>query len=375
MLASPEIYTVFFNVMRKIFFLYFPATLLCTFLLLVQSPFAAEAQPETAKVQLRIAKHADYYRIVFTSDDATIQKAALAPRDNGNIRIDFGRKVTIELNRKDADGNPILVEPGAKKPTEYMKGVLVTARPQGCSIVIENFSETKTLKLTSPSRLVIDVMYSRNGAPKKEEIVSPVEESAVPSDAIVIDAGHGGDDKGIHGPSVSEKDVMLGIARDVAAAIGKKSRRITLTRKGDLFLSLDDRIRIAKGQRGALYLSIHAGGTKEAVVYTAGSNVYTERSESLAHSLAANLGKELGLAARFDRLPGLYIAAVSGPAVLIELPSPLLVQYDRKMRERVLKAILASLPVAAKAEPDAAKPQRPAPQPQQPFKKKLGDEI
>ncbi len=359
--------------MRKIFFLYFPATLLLAITLLVQNPFAAEGQPESGRVQLRIAKHADYFRIVFTADDATVQKAVLALSKNSTVRVEFGRTVSLMLNRKDADGNPIRLDPAAKKPVEYMKGVLVTAGPQSCSVTIESLTDTKTIKLTSPARLVIDASFSKSGGAQKKETAPMVEETVMPSDALIIDAGHGGEDKGIHNQLTSEKEIVLGIARDIAAAVGKKNRTITLTRKGDQSMPLDDRLKIARAQKGAFYLSIHTGAGREVVVYTASKNIYTERSESLAQALAASLGKELHVPGRFDRLPGLYIAAVPGPAVLIELPSPLLVSYDKKIRERVVKGILNGLSVLVKDDAGAAKPERSSPQ--QPLKKKLVDEI
>ncbi len=363
--------------MRKIFFLYFPAALLLALTLLVRSPFAAEGQPESGRVQLRIAKHADYFRIVFTADDAIVQKAVLAQSKNSTIRVEFGRTVLIELNRKNADGNPIRLDPAEKRPLEYMKGIFVTAGPQSCSINMESPTETKILKLTSPARLVIDASFSKNDAAQKKEPAPVVEESTIPTNALIIDAGHGGEDKGIHSQSTSEKEITLGIARDITAAVGKKSRTIILTRKGDQSVSLDDRVKIAMGQKGALYISIHTGAGREVVVYTAAKNAYAERSESLAQSIAASLGKELHTPGRFDRLHGLYIAAVPGPSVLIELPSPLLVLYDKKMRDRVVKGIVNGLSVLAKDDAEAAKPQRSAPQqqPQQPLKKKLTDEI
>ncbi|KAF0185104.1 MAG: N-acetylmuramoyl-L-alanine amidase domain protein [Nitrospirae bacterium] len=362
--------------MRKNVFLCFPATWLLTVILLVHSPLAAEVRYDSGKVQLRIAKHADYYRIVFTADEATIEKALLAPKKNGEVRVDFGKTVSLELNRKDSEGNQIRIDPAEKKPMEYMKGVLVTARPQSCSISIESVTETKTLRLSNPARLVIDVSFAKNGMSKKEDTASAIDNTSVLSDALVIDAGHGGDDKGIFSPSASESEIALSVVRDVAAALGKRGKKVTLTRKGDQAVSLDDRMNIAGSQKNALYISIHTGAGKEAVVYTAPGNAYAERSETVARALSASLAKELDISGRFDRLPGLYISGFAGPAALVELPSPLLVHYDKKMRERVLKAILNVLAVPAKSE-TAVKQQRPAPQQQlqQPVKKRVGDEI
>jgi N-acetylmuramoyl-L-alanine amidase len=77
---------------------------------------------------------------------------------------------------------------------------------------------------------------------------------------IAIDAGHGGQDPGAHGPSGRrEKDVTLAIARELArqvnAAPGYKAY---LTRDSDFFIPLNERARLAKRAGADMFVSIHA---------------------------------------------------------------------------------------------------------------------
>jgi len=78
--------------------------------------------------------------------------------------------------------------------------------------------------------------------------------------AIVVDAGHGGKDPGAVGEhGTKEKDVVLGIAQRLATLINQQPHmRAILTRDGDYFVPLRDRIRLARKDKADLFMSIHA---------------------------------------------------------------------------------------------------------------------
>ena len=93
---------------------------------------------------------------------------------------------------------------------------------------------------------------------------------------IVIDPGHGGQDLGAIGVTgVFEKDIVLGFSKALAKkleAIG--SVRVLLTRDHDVFLPLDERVRIARKHNAALFISIH-GDTIAATGEVRGITIYT----------------------------------------------------------------------------------------------------
>ncbi len=85
---------------------------------------------------------------------------------------------------------------------------------------------------------------------------------SVPADrpfVVVVDAGHGGRDPGTLGCGIArEKDVVLGIARSVAAHLeGHPDVRVVLTRDDDRFVPLRERVLIARETRADLFVSIH----------------------------------------------------------------------------------------------------------------------
>jgi len=77
---------------------------------------------------------------------------------------------------------------------------------------------------------------------------------------VVIDPGHGGEDPGAIGRGKTmEKDVVLKIARNVVQNLGAcKGIQPFLTRKGDYFIPLEQRLKIAKEYGADLFVSIHA---------------------------------------------------------------------------------------------------------------------
>jgi N-acetylmuramoyl-L-alanine amidase len=91
---------------------------------------------------------------------------------------------------------------------------------------------------------------------------------------IAVDAGHGGEDPGaigMHG--TREKDVVLAIAKDLAQQINAEpGMKAVLTRDGDYFVPLRDRMRRARAQNADLFVSIHADSIRDR--HIDGSSVY-----------------------------------------------------------------------------------------------------
>ena len=91
---------------------------------------------------------------------------------------------------------------------------------------------------------------------------------------VAIDAGHGGKDPGAIGRAgTREKDVVLEISRLLAARINREpGMRAYLTRDGDYFLTLRQRIRRARDAGAQLFVSVHADAVLDPSV--SGSSVY-----------------------------------------------------------------------------------------------------
>lgn len=115
-----------------------------------------------------------------------------------------------------------------------------------------------------PERIVIDVMrrVSRREVEERERRIEDLKQAR--TRIIVIDPGHGGNDPGAVGwRGVKEKDICLQIARKAAARINSvPGFKAFLTRKGDYFVSLGRRVRIAREYKADLFVSIHANDAR-----------------------------------------------------------------------------------------------------------------
>jgi N-acetylmuramoyl-L-alanine amidase len=76
---------------------------------------------------------------------------------------------------------------------------------------------------------------------------------------VVLDPGHGGDDKGTSSPrNVQEKLIVLDVAKRVQSRLEARGVKVELTREADRNLDLSARCRKAAALRADLLVSIHA---------------------------------------------------------------------------------------------------------------------
>jgi N-acetylmuramoyl-L-alanine amidase len=114
---------------------------------------------------------------------------------------------------------------------------------------------------------------------------------------LMIDPGHGGRDPGAIGRTgTHEKDITLDIARRMADALsGQPGITAKLTRDEDVFLPLEERVRIGREAHADLFLSVHADSAPNAAarglsVYTLSTKASDDFSKHLAdHENQADL--------------------------------------------------------------------------------------
>ena len=160
-----------------------------------------------------------------------------------------------------------------------VKRVRMSHSPSGNFRVVLDLARPAQAKsfLSKPNahygyRLVIDMA---SGRPRVDK---PIKVKHAPSDArdliIAVDAGHGGEDPGAIGKyGTREKDVVLAIARELAAKINAEAgMKAVLIRGGDYFVPLVDRMRRARAQQADLFVSIHADSIRDRSID--GSSVY-----------------------------------------------------------------------------------------------------
>ncbi len=223
-----------------------------------------------SKIESRYGVYEDKVRIVFDLS---------RERDFKVFTLENPRRIVVDIYGEKKVGR-IKVPKGIK--------VRVGKHRWGTRIVLyygEMFS-LKAFALKRPFRIVLDIIKEENEiyeeilkivkeaeSRKKDEQVAKKEDPIrdlilkVKSQpfifrdrVIVIDPGHGGKDPGAVGwGGVKEKDVNLAIAKKVAQFLKRDGRfKVILTRKGDYFVPLHKRAKIALMNRADLLISIHS---------------------------------------------------------------------------------------------------------------------
>jgi N-acetylmuramoyl-L-alanine amidase len=109
---------------------------------------------------------------------------------------------------------------------------------------------------------------------------------------VVIDPGHGGVDNGTQagGGDIMEKNLVLGFGLALRDRIEKSGKyRVVMTRTDDTFIPLGDRVKIARNESAALFVSIHADALPRGEGDAQGATIYTlsdKASDSEAERLA-----------------------------------------------------------------------------------------
>jgi N-acetylmuramoyl-L-alanine amidase len=93
---------------------------------------------------------------------------------------------------------------------------------------------------------------------------------------IVLDPGHGGADSGARGRGgVQEKTIVYEFCTELKRQLDATKRyNVVMTRDGDQYVDLDDRVEIARAANASLFVSVHADILSEAADVS-GSTVYT----------------------------------------------------------------------------------------------------
>lgn len=260
----------------------------------LRGAFAA-AQPTVLGV--RVWPAADYTRITL-EHDLPLRFTHIMVREPDRLVLDIEdvefNSVLGSLPNKIGDSDPYikLIRAGRNRP-----GVV--------RIVIELKAEIRpqvfTLKPVGDygHRLVLDLYPVEEADPlmellKNEEKGGPRIEPARPDQpqiarlvTVVLDPGHGGEDPGAVGRGGSfEKNVTLSIARRLKTRIdAEPNMRSLLTRDGDFFIPLQQRVHKARRVQADLFVSVHADAFVKPTAR--GSSVYV-LSENGASSSAAN---------------------------------------------------------------------------------------
>jgi N-acetylmuramoyl-L-alanine amidase len=167
---------------------------------------------------------------------------------------------------------------------------------------------------------------------------------------VVIDAGHGGFDRGgIPGQRVSEKDMTLDVARRLKSVLTASGYRVVMTRDSDDFIPLGTRCSIANSNRNAIFVSVHFNSATRAGASGIETYFYSRDSLALASAIHHYVVGGAPSSSRGVRRRGYYVLRkTSIPAVLVEcgfLTNPTEAAYaqNASYRQKLAEEIAAGV--------------------------------
>ncbi len=217
-------------------------------------------------------------------------------------------------------------------------------------IVLDLSSPTRARSFLVPPdghlghRLVVDLPVGQaKGAGAPAKTVAPEGRDLV----VAIDAGHGGKDPGAMGRGgTREKDVVLQIAKRLAARIdAEPGMRAYLTRDGDYFLALRQRMDRARARRADLFVSIHADAFKNRKAR--GSSVYVLSTKGATDEAARWLAEKENSA---DLVGGVTLDDKDQmlASVLLDLSQSAAIDASAQVADRVIGSLATAGPVHRK---------------------------
>ena len=238
--------------------------------------------------------------------------------DFGVLRLTNPYRLVIEMKDVSFTG-PAKPGEGRGLISDYRYGLIAPGKARIVLDLVGPVTIVSTFVLdpvaSEPSRLVVDMVpatapeFEAAAAVDRAKLDAATPSADVPQSVesgrqvVVIDPGHGGIDSGAIGKDgLLEKDVTLKFGLELARQLKLHSQlEPVLTRDGDDFLALAERVEVAERHRASLFISVHADSVAED--YVRGATVYTLSDEASDEISAALTAREN----RSDILAGLSL--------------------------------------------------------------------
>ncbi|MDD3762060.1 MAG: N-acetylmuramoyl-L-alanine amidase [Nevskiales bacterium] len=171
-----------------------------------------------------------------------------------------------------------------------VKNVRSGVRGNGIRVVLDIADAVFTNSFELPPsdeygrRLVVDL--ARPEAQTAASLPAPTTRLADKPIVVAVDAGHGGEDPGARGRSgLNEKDVALSVARKLAAKINATpNMKAVLTRDGDYYVGLRERVNIARKHQADLFISVHCNAFTKRDMHGTAVYVLSQRGATGEHA-------------------------------------------------------------------------------------------
>jgi N-acetylmuramoyl-L-alanine amidase len=242
-------------------------------------------------IQFRAFVLADPYRVVVDIPQVSFQLAAgtgtagrgLVKAFRYGLVMPGGSRIVFDLAGPAKIANSYVLEAANEQPPRLV-------------LELEEVDRTAFVQSLAPENRpeLRPAIAAANAAVVPPEATAAAKPAAPPDSRplIVLDPGHGGIDNGTQSSGEAEKNLVLGFGLALRDRIEKSGKyRVVMTRTDDTFIPLNDRIKVARNQSAALFVSIHAdalprreGDAQGATIYTLSDKASDAEAERLAEA-------------------------------------------------------------------------------------------
>ncbi len=267
----------------------------------------------------------DYYKVDYNGKYAYIYKI-------------YADKV-INVDNPSTEAPPTEVDPPVvEKPTPpttsakvigvaTVNGLNIRSQASASSTAIGSISRGTKVDVLSISGSWVKVSYNGKTGYISKTYLRLINTSGSPvaGRIIIIDPGHGGKDPGAVSSNAVEKAIVFNTASKVQKKLEAAGAIVKMTRTGDTYPSLEDRVAYAKKNNGEIFISIHANSASAAAsgtetYYSKSANDNEKEDYALAKFINDEIVKNVKMVDRGTKREDFYVIRnLYIPAVLVEL--------------------------------------------------------
>jgi N-acetylmuramoyl-L-alanine amidase len=233
----------------------------------------------SAGVRAEVYTLADPYRLVVDLPDVAFQLPEGAGRDGRGLVSAFRFGLLAE-----GKARVVLDTTG---PVVISKAEMTVRGGKGVRLNID-IAPTNAQAFGSGTGAAKSAQAPERSELREDQIRKPKQRT---KPIILVDAGHGGIDPGAISPStLKEKTVVLAVAKKLREQLAASGRYdVRMTRTSDVFVSLDQRLKMSHDLDADLFISLHADSIAQGAKTVRGATVYTvsERASDEAARLMA----------------------------------------------------------------------------------------
>jgi N-acetylmuramoyl-L-alanine amidase len=248
-------------------------------------------------------------------------------------------QLQTSLQHIDFSSTPIATVRAGLQKSHALRLVFDLTRPQkplvtselaasGTKRIFINFSSTATVPVVTQTTV------------KNLKPIMSVTHQDRRNIVVVIDPGHGGKDPGATGrQGTHEKDVVLAISKYLAELLNNTpGYNAVLTRKGDYFIELRGRMKLARKDKADMFIAIHADAYINALAR--GSSVFAIS----AHGASSEAARWLAERENYSELGGVNLNQLNDKnnllrSVLIDLSQNATITSSLQLGNAVLRAL------------------------------------